>query len=131
VTKETVETAVLQSNLPLLLDFWADWCPPCHMVSQWLTRLAQDYASQLIVAKVDVSTDKTVADQFGVSSLPTLLWLVNGEVIYRQVDEINEVGLRRLVDSLLQANMSTSNKQDADHPDLPDGPYQGNQRPIF
>ena len=101
VTNEMVETAVLQSNLPVLLDFWADWCPPCHMVSQWLARLAPDYAGKLVVATVDVSTDKMVADQFGVRSLPTLLWLENGEVIYRQSDEINEAGLRSLVDSLL------------------------------
>lgn len=101
VTKETVETAVLHSNLPVLLDFWADWCPPCQMVSQWLDRLAPDYAGKLVVATVDVSADKTIADQFGVRSLPTLLWLENGEVIHRQSDEINEAGLRSLVDSLL------------------------------
>ena len=102
VTKETVETAVLQAKLPILLDFWADWCPPCHAISQWLARLAPDFAGRLIIAKVDVTQDRTVADQFGVLSLPTLLWLVNGEVVHRQVDEINEAGLRTLVESLLE-----------------------------
>lgn len=110
VTKETGETAVLQANLPVLLDFWADWCPPCHMVSQWLACLAADYAGRLLVAKVDVSTDKAVAEQFGVSSVPTLLWLENGEVTYRQTDEINEAGLRRLVDSLLRSSISMVDK---------------------
>ena len=85
----------------MLLDFWAEWCPPCYMVSQWLSRLAADYAGQFIIAKVDVTHDKTVADQFEVLSLPTLLWLVNGEVVHGQVDEINEAGLRQLVASLL------------------------------
>ncbi|VAW43126.1 Thioredoxin [hydrothermal vent metagenome] len=101
VTKETVDTAVLQEKLPVLLDFWADWCPPCHTVSQWLERLAPECEGKLIVAKVDVTTDKTVAEQFGVMSLPTLLWIVNGTVQYRQADEINEEGLRDWVESLL------------------------------
>ena len=104
ITQETVETAVLQSPLPVLLDFWADWCPPCHMVSQWLTRLAPAYAGQLLVAKVDVTEDQTIAEQFGVQSLPALLWLENGEVRHRQLDEINEGGLRQLVDKLLNKN---------------------------
>jgi len=107
VTKETVETAVLQSNLPVLLDFWADWCPPCQMISRWLDKIAPDYADQLIIAKVDVTYDRTVADQFEVRSMPTLLWLVNGEVKYRLVDEFNEAGLRTLLDSLLTKEEST------------------------
>ena len=101
VTKETVETAVLHSNLPVLLDFWADWCPPCQMISRWLDNIAPDYASQLLIAKVDVTHDRTVADMFDVRSMPTLLWLVNGEVTYRLVEEFNEAGLRKLLDSLL------------------------------
>lgn len=101
ITQETVETAVLQSPLPVLLDFWAEWCPPCHMVSQWLARLAPDYAGQLVVAKVDVTEDQTIAEQFGVQSLPALLWLENGIVLHRQLDEINEGGLRQWVNRLL------------------------------
>lgn len=104
VTQELVETAVRQSPLPVLLDFWAEWCPPCHMVSHWLARLAPDYAGRLVVAKVDVTHDKTIAEQFGVQSLPTLLWLEQGEVKFRQVDEINEAGLRQLVDAPLDKN---------------------------
>lgn len=101
VSQETVETAVLQSDLPVLLDFWADWCPPCQMISQWLERLAPKYAGKLIVAKVDVTHDRTVAEQFDVLSMPTLLWIVNGMVQHRQVDEFNEAELRSLVDLLL------------------------------
>jgi thioredoxin 1 len=104
VTEEMVETAVFQSTLPVLLDFWAEWCPPCHMVSQWLDRLAPDYAGQLLVAKIDLTDDQTVAEQFGVQSLPTLLWLENGNIVHRQADEINEGGLRQLVDTLLTKN---------------------------
>lgn len=107
VTKETVETAVLHAYLPVLLDFWADWCPPCQMISRWLDKIAPDYADQLIIAKVDVTNDRTVADQFDVRSMPTLLWLVNGEVTYRLVDEFNEAGLRTLLDSLLTKVEST------------------------
>jgi thioredoxin len=110
VTKETVETAVLQANLPVLLDFWADWCPPCKMISRWLDKIAPDYADQFIIAKVDVTHDRTVADQFDVRSMPTLLWLINGEVQFRLVDEFNEAELRTLLDSLLQDNMSTHNE---------------------
>ena len=108
VTKKTVDTTVLQAKLPVLLDFWADWCPPCHAVSQWLKRLAPEYTGKLIVAKVDVTTDKTVAEQFGVMSLPTLLWIVNGTVQHRQVDEINEEALRAWVESLLLMGTATS-----------------------
>lgn len=71
------------------------------MVSQWLARLAPDYAGQLVVAKVDVTEDQTIAEQFDVQSLPALLWLENGIVLHRQLDEINEGGLRQWVNRLL------------------------------
>ena len=96
-----METAVLQAKLPVLLDFWADWCPPCQMISRWLERIAPDYAGKFIIAKVDVTTDRTVADQFEVQSMPTLLWIVNSEVKHRLVEQFNEAELRNLLDSWL------------------------------
>lgn len=101
ITDETFATAVLAADMPVVVDFWAEWCPPCHMVSEWMERLAADYSSQLIVTKVHADNNPETIATCGVLGLPTILFVRQGEIVYRQVDEINETGLRELVDNFL------------------------------
>lgn len=71
---------VLQSELPVLVDFYADWCGPCKMLSPVISQLAEEYAGTIKVVKVNVDQAPTLASSFGISSIPTLLYFRDGKV---------------------------------------------------
>jgi len=85
VTEETFEAEVIQAGLPVLTDFWANWCAPCHMLTPALEEIAAEYAGQLKVARLDVSSNPRTAMQFGVMSIPTLILFKNGQAVERLV----------------------------------------------
>ncbi len=85
VTDETFETEVVQAGLPVLTDFWAIWCGPCHMIAPVLEEIAAEYTGQLKVAKLDVDSNPRTATQFGVMSIPTLILFKNGQAVERLV----------------------------------------------
>jgi thioredoxin 1 len=101
ITDETFTTAVLAADKPVVVDFWAEWCPPCHTVSLWMDKLAETFAGQLLVTKVNADENPETIAACGVLGLPTILFVRDGEITYRQVDEIDEAGLRALVDDFL------------------------------
>ena len=79
------DDTVGQSELPLLVDFYAEWCPPCRRLGPILEELAQDLEGRLKIVKVDVQEDKPLATRFGVMNIPTLILFNNGEEIERMV----------------------------------------------
>jgi thioredoxin 1 len=79
VTETTFEQEVLQSETPVLVDFWAEWCGPCHAVSPVLDRIAEERNGQLKVVKVNIDEEQGLAQRFGVSSIPTMILFKNGE----------------------------------------------------
>jgi len=85
VTDDSFEQDVIQSELPVVVDFWAEWCLPCKRVAPILDAIAAEYDSQLTVAKLDVDQNPNVAMQYGVMSIPTLLVFKGGQPVERIV----------------------------------------------
>ncbi|MFN2275025.1 MAG: thioredoxin [Anaerolineales bacterium] len=101
VTDAAFEKSVLQSELPVIVDFWAPWCGPCKMVSPVLEKFANEYAGKLIVAKVNTDDNPQWAMQFGVQGIPTMLFVAGGKVVHQQVGAVPEPYLRDIVDTFL------------------------------
>lgn len=84
VTDNTFASEVEKSSMPVLLDLWADWCGPCHMLAPTIDQLSSEMAGRVKVAKLNIDENPAVANRFGVQSIPTLLVLKNG----REVDRL-------------------------------------------
>ena len=102
VTDEAFETAVLKSDIPVVVDFWAPWCGPCKMVAPILEKFAEEYSGKLLVAKVNTDEHPEWAGKFGVQGIPTMLFFSNGKVVHQQVGAVPEPYLRDMVDTFLE-----------------------------
>jgi thioredoxin 1 len=80
VTENSFEQDVINSSNPVLVDFWADWCGPCHMIAPVLEELSDEYQDRLRVAKVNVDENRVTQERFGIRSIPTLLLFNEGEL---------------------------------------------------
>jgi thioredoxin 1 len=83
VTDQTFDTEVLQSETPVLVDFWAAWCGPCRAVAPAVEEIAKEYAGKLKVVKVDVDENGEVAARYGITSIPTLMVFKGGKMVER------------------------------------------------
>jgi thioredoxin 1 len=81
VTEQNFDQEVMQSSLPVLLDFWAEWCGPCKVLSPLVEQLANEYEGKLKVGKVNVDENNDLAMRYNVMSIPTLKFFKNGQVI--------------------------------------------------
>lgn len=102
VTDATFQKEVLGASLPVMVDFWADWCRPCHMVAPTLEKLAKEYAGRVRIAKLDVDKNPRTQAQYQVQSIPTILLVKNGKVIDRVVGAHPESNLRAAAERLLK-----------------------------
>ncbi|MCS7263730.1 MAG: thioredoxin [Armatimonadetes bacterium] len=101
VDKNNFEKEVLQSDIPVVVDFWAVWCVPCRMIAPIVERLAERYASKLKVAKLDVDENQEIAIRYQVMSIPTLLFFKNGQVVDRIIGAVGEQAIVQKVENLL------------------------------
>ncbi|TVR87327.1 MAG: thioredoxin [Spirochaetaceae bacterium] len=85
LTTDNFESEVLQSPVPVLVDFWAEWCMPCKMVAPVLAEIAEEYNGKAKIGKINVDEQSDLAAQFNIVSIPTLLLFKDGEVIQQQV----------------------------------------------
>jgi thioredoxin 1 len=101
VTDDAFEKAVLKSDVPVLVDFWAPWCGPCKMVEPILNKFASEYAGKLLVTRVNTDENSKWATEYGIQGIPTILFISGGKVLHRQVGAVPEIYLREIVDTML------------------------------
>ena len=103
-TDADFEAQVLQSDLPVLVDFWAPWCGPCKMISPILDALADDYAGRAKIVKVDIDQNRAIAMKYHVRSIPMLLLFKDGQVEATQVGATGgKAQLKQLIDKALNS----------------------------
>jgi len=100
-TDANFEETVLKSDKPVLVDFWAEWCGPCRMVGPVVEELAKDYDGKAVVGKVNVDQNPEVAAKYGIRSIPTILFIKNGEVVDKSVGAVPKTALAAKLDSQL------------------------------
>ena len=94
---------VINSDKPVLVDFWAEWCGPCRMVGPVVEELAGEYEGRAIVGKVDVDANPQISMKFGIRSIPTLLVFKNGQVVDKQVGAVPKNVLAAKLDAQVTA----------------------------
>lgn len=105
VTEQTFEQEVLKAAVPVLVDFWAEWCGPCRLIAPIVEDLAGEYAGRLKVVKVDVDDNQHLAMRYGIMSIPTLGVFKGGQMVERIVGYMPKPELKRRIDTALQARV--------------------------
>lgn len=100
LTQETFAAQVLQSPVPVLVDFWAEWCGPCKMIAPILDELADEYEGRVKIAKVNVDNDQALAAEYGVTAIPTLIVFQNGQVVEQMRGLRSKRDLKTTLDTL-------------------------------
>jgi len=101
VTDSTFKNEVLDSTIPTLVDFWAEWCGPCKMIAPILEDLAKEYAGKLRVTKLNIDDNAKVPGDYGIRGIPTLLLFKNGNVEAQKVGALSKSQLAAFIDSNL------------------------------
>lgn len=99
VSDATFEAEVLQSPLPVLVDYWAEWCGPCRMIAPILDEIAKEYAGRLGVAKLNVDENQQTPQKFGIRGIPTLMLFKNGNIEATKVGALSKSQLTAFIDS--------------------------------
>ena len=102
ITDDEFEKEVMQSPLPVIVDFWAPWCNPCKMIAPTLEKLAKEQDGKLIVAKINTDDHAEWMQKFGIQGIPTLLFVSGGKVVHRQVGALPERMLREVVTQFME-----------------------------
>ena len=99
ITDDTFEQEVLQSQTPVLVDYWAEWCGPCKMIAPVLDQIARDYEGRLKVAKLNIDENQATPPKYGIRGIPTLMLFKNGNLEATKVGALSKSQLAAFIDS--------------------------------
>jgi len=99
LTDQNFEQEVLKSNVPVLVDFWAEWCMPCRMLAPTIDKIAKDYAGKVKVGKVDTDSNRDVSIKYGINAIPTVILFKNGQVAQKFVGLRQEKDFKEVLDA--------------------------------
>ena len=99
VSDETFESEVLQSNVPVLVDYWAEWCGPCKMIAPILNEVAGEYDGRLKVTKLNIDENQATSPKYGIRGIPTLMLFKNGNIEATKVGALSKAQLTAFIDS--------------------------------
>ncbi|MBL8496354.1 thioredoxin TrxA [Nitrosomonas sp. JL21] len=99
VTDANFETEVLQSQTPVLVDYWAEWCGPCKMIAPLLDEIANEYGDRLKVAKLNIDENQITPPKYGIRGIPTLMLFKNGNIEATKVGALSKSQLTAFIDS--------------------------------
>lgn len=101
ITDANFEELVLKSSVPVVVDFWAEWCGPCRMIGPIIEEMAGEYDGKAIIGKVNVDQNPGVSAQFGIRNIPTILFVKNGEIADKSVGAVPKQQLTSKLDAIL------------------------------
>lgn len=101
LTDQNFDEIVLQSDKPVIVDFWAEWCGPCRMVGPIVEEIGKDYEGKAVVGKLDVDSNPAITQKFGIRNIPTVLFFKNGQIADKQVGAVPKNNLVSKLEALL------------------------------
>ncbi len=100
-TDENFEELAIKADVPVMVDFWAEWCGPCRMIGPLVEQISQEYEGRVVAGKVDIESSPKTAMRFGIRNIPTILYLKGGEVVDKQVGVVPKTTLISKLEPLL------------------------------
>ena len=99
--EDSFKKDVLDSEKPVLVDFWAEWCGPCKMLTPVINELADEYLDKIVIGKVNVDNNPTIASEYGIRSIPSLLFFKKGKVQSQIVGGVSKTEIKKTLDGLI------------------------------